>query len=237
MHEARRHRRMKIPLQVEIYHDSLGSLQVEASDMSDGGVFLILDECFQLNLGEQVTVRTLGLGADGTDSGPALFMRVARKTDEGMGLEMEQALDQSNFDPDKASQFSSPQQSILQSLFIVNEQQQVLVTMQGDHWRLPCRELAFGESWQEGIDRSVKQLEGASPKLGPDNFTSAAQCIPSSNESSPLIDMLIPCRFHEPSPEEQNKLAHPFRWIEINEFTQLNCHLDPVAVDNILGQV
>lgn len=237
MHEARRHRRMKIPLQVEIYHDSLGSLQVEASDMSDGGVFLILDECFQLDLGERVTVRTLGLGADGTDSGPALIMRVARKTAEGMGLELEQSPDQFNFDPSNASQFTSPQQSILQSLFIVNEKQQVLVTMQGDHWRLPCRELAFGESWQEGIDRSLQQLESASLQLGADNFKPAAQCIPSSNESSPLIDMLIPCRFHEPSPAEPNQLKHPFRWIEIKEFTQLNCHLDPVAVDNILGQV
>ncbi|NKB32358.1 MAG: hypothetical protein GKR91_04600 [Pseudomonadales bacterium] len=237
MHESRRHRRLKIPLQVEIHHESLGSLLVEASDMSDGGVFVLLDECFQLDLGELVTVKTLGLGADGSESGPALFMRVARKTDTGMGLSIEEAPPNLEAEHGDSSVYVSPQQSILQSLFIVNAQEKVLLTLQGDHWRLPSRELISGESWQDGIERSLAQLEQDEVLSDTEKLEASLQCFPSSDESSPFIDMVIPCRLSNEVKNEESPTPNPYRWIEISKLTDLNSNLDPVAVDNILSQV
>jgi hypothetical protein len=44
---------------------------VEANDMSEGGVFLTLDGCFQLDVSEIVSVRSMGLGVDGNATDPA----------------------------------------------------------------------------------------------------------------------------------------------------------------------
>lgn len=75
MQQMRKHRRHKLPLRVEISHKSIGTLLLEANDMSEGGVLLILDGCFQLDVGEIVSVRSAGLGVDGNETGPVLDMR------------------------------------------------------------------------------------------------------------------------------------------------------------------
>jgi hypothetical protein len=101
MQEHRRHRRMKVPLRVEISHPSFGSLQVEAGDMSDAGVFLLMDERYHLDPGENVIVRTLQLGVHGGESSIPLTMRVMRCNKTGMGLELveEDQLDANAADP------------------------------------------------------------------------------------------------------------------------------------------
>jgi len=39
--------------------------------MSEGGVYLMLPGCFQLDVSEIVSVRSMGLGVDGNETGPA----------------------------------------------------------------------------------------------------------------------------------------------------------------------
>lgn len=237
MHEARRHRRMKMPLKVEIHHEALGSLHVEASDMSDGGIFVLIDECFQIDIGEKVTIRTLGLGQDGSESSPPLSMRVTRKTKEGMGLELERAHASFSTSGPDSSRHTTPQQSVLQSLCVINSQNEILVLVKDEHWSLPSRELAFGESWQEGLEKSLKQLEEDSvitdhSKLHPD-----AHCFPSTNETSPLINLLVPCRVEQSAITIDSHLPAPYQWVQIQKLKAFKRNLDLVAVDNILSQV
>jgi len=56
---------------MKIHHKSLGTPLVEANDMSEGGVFLTLDGCFQLDVSEIVSVHSMGLGVDGNATDPA----------------------------------------------------------------------------------------------------------------------------------------------------------------------
>jgi len=119
MHELRRYRRLKIPLQMEVRHPAIGTLQVPAADMSDGGVFLLVDECFQLDLGESVIVRALGLGPHTEETGPPLVMTVTRKSHQGMGLSLEKAAS-ANLESLIAQCHSK--HTILQSLFIINDE-------------------------------------------------------------------------------------------------------------------
>lgn len=237
MDEARRHRRMKIPLKVEIYHESLGSLQVEASDMSDGGIFVLLDECFQIDVGEIVTLRTLGLGQDGSETSPPLSMRVARKTIEGMGLQIENSPSSFSANGPESSRYTTPQQSVLQSLCVINSQNEVLVLMHDEHWSLPSRELAFGESWQEGIEKSLKQLEQDAVIANPNKLHPDIQCFPSNHESSPLINLLVPCRVEPTAAVIDSALPAPYQWVQIERLKALKSNLDLVAVDNILSRV
>jgi hypothetical protein len=65
---------------VELRHPAIGALQLPAADMADGGVFLLVDKCFQLDLRESLIVRALGLGPHGEKTGPPLIMEVVRKT-------------------------------------------------------------------------------------------------------------------------------------------------------------
>ena len=240
MHELRRHRRMKIPLQVEIRHPTIGTLQVEAHDISDGGVFLLMDECFQIELGESVTVRALGLGADENEAGPTLTMQVVRLNNQGMGLAFEK-----NNDSLKAKSVTSEamkidavnDQSIMQCLFIMNNDLQILFTLRGDHWALPTRKLEIGESWQDGITQSINQLKtdvalGQSIEIKP-----LTHCFPSSDQTSTRIDMLIPCRLANCNGAIELPDPDNYRWVDATEIANLNCALDPNIVDNIMRQV
>ena len=66
-----KYRQLKPSQRMEIHHKSLGTPLVEANDMSEGGVYLMLPGCFQLDVSEIVSVRSMGLGVDGNETGPA----------------------------------------------------------------------------------------------------------------------------------------------------------------------
>ncbi|MFT4748437.1 MAG: hypothetical protein ACI9E4_000100 [Pseudohongiellaceae bacterium] len=122
MHELRRYRRLKMPLQVEVRHPAIGTLQVPAADMADGGVFLLVDECFQLDLSESVIVRALGLGPHAEETGPPLVMAATPKRHQEIGLSFEEAAS-ANLESLIAQRHSK--HAILQSLLIINNKNRV----------------------------------------------------------------------------------------------------------------
>lgn len=93
MTEMRRHRRMNIPMRLQLSHPALGVMELLTRDISDGGVFILLDEgfnlpLFELPLGEKVQVRSLGLGADQNETGEVLTMSIVRQGTDGVGLQL-----------------------------------------------------------------------------------------------------------------------------------------------------
>lgn len=242
MEELRRHRRLQVPLQVEVRHPFIGTLEVPAADISDGGIFIKVDECFQLELAESVIVRTLGLGPNADEIGPPLVMKVVRKTADGMGLSIEESASENlkslSGDPNS-------KHSVLQSLFLVNSNQQVLFTMQGDHWRLPSRELGCSESWQQGIDDLVKSIEQTGG-LDPNNDLKIEKnCYPQSMESSPSVELLIPAyvagdvviHSEEPQLTTSENPVPAFSWFSSLDIRGMNTAIDASLVDKLLSQV
>lgn len=82
----REHIRTAMAARVKIVHDTLGEFVFSTSDISDGGLFIAMeDDTFKPEVGDRVTVQVQGLPVPA----PVLEMRVVRRTVDGLGLQFE----------------------------------------------------------------------------------------------------------------------------------------------------
>ena len=80
--EKRKHLRTPLQCKIKIIHDSLGELVVKTRDISDGGVFVILEPNQLPPIGSYVTGQVQGL----MDDAPILEMEIVRVELDGVGL-------------------------------------------------------------------------------------------------------------------------------------------------------
>lgn len=80
--EKRRHIRTPLQCKIKIVHGSVGELVVKTRDISDGGVFVVLDPDQVPPIGTHVTGQVQGL----MDDAPILEMEVVRVEPTGVGL-------------------------------------------------------------------------------------------------------------------------------------------------------
>ncbi|KXS52369.1 MAG: type IV pilus assembly PilZ [Marinobacter sp. T13-3] len=84
--DRRQHVRTAMNARVKIVHQSFGEFFFNTSDISDGGLFIVMeDDTFRPELGDRVTVQVQGLPVPA----PVLEMCVVRKTNDGLGLQFE----------------------------------------------------------------------------------------------------------------------------------------------------
>ncbi len=84
--DRRQNVRTAMTARVKITHESFGEFVFSTSDISDGGLFIAMeDDAFKPQLGDRVTVQVQGLPVPA----PVLEMRVVRRTSDGLGLEFE----------------------------------------------------------------------------------------------------------------------------------------------------
>ncbi|MFW5823831.1 MAG: PilZ domain-containing protein [Marinobacter sp.] len=82
--DRREHIRTALNARVSVSHDTLGERQFATRDISDGGVFVVVEEAdFEPELGDVVTVQVQGLPVPA----PELKMVVVRKSVDGFGLQ------------------------------------------------------------------------------------------------------------------------------------------------------
>jgi hypothetical protein len=81
-HEKRRHVRTPFVCRIKIIHDSVGELVVKTRDISDGGVFVVLDPEQIPPIGTRLTGQVQGL----MDDAPILQLEVVRVEPAGVGL-------------------------------------------------------------------------------------------------------------------------------------------------------
>ena len=84
--ERRQHHRIQVPLEVELTHESIGTVMLKTRDLSDGGVFLVMKDQPIPPEGSLVKVRLKG-AFDGGELPPATTMKVVRLEGLGVGLE------------------------------------------------------------------------------------------------------------------------------------------------------
>jgi hypothetical protein len=82
--DRRIHNRTAMSAKVRVTHEELGEFVFSTRDISDGGVFVVVDtEPFAPAIGDQVQVQVQGLPVPA----PVLDMVVVRKTNDGFGLQ------------------------------------------------------------------------------------------------------------------------------------------------------
>ncbi|MEE3170606.1 MAG: PilZ domain-containing protein [Pseudomonadota bacterium] len=85
--ERREHIRTAMSAKVKVVHGELGEFVFSTRDISDGGVFVVVDaEPFAPEIGDRVTVQVQGLPVPA----PILQMVVVRKTNDGYGLQFDE---------------------------------------------------------------------------------------------------------------------------------------------------
>ncbi|PXX91658.1 PilZ domain-containing protein [Marinobacter vulgaris] len=86
--DRRIHNRTAMSAKVRVTHDELGDFVFSTRDISDGGVFVVVDtEPFVPSIGDRVQVQVQGLPVPA----PVLDMVVVRKTIDGFGLQFADA--------------------------------------------------------------------------------------------------------------------------------------------------
>lgn len=90
--DRRIHCRTAMSAKVKVTHESLGEFLFSTRDISDGGVFIVVeDEPFEPQMGDKVDVQVQGLPVPA----PVLNMVVVRKTIDGYGLQFGESADDS----------------------------------------------------------------------------------------------------------------------------------------------
>ncbi|MFL1485086.1 PilZ domain-containing protein [Marinobacter sp. LN3S78] len=82
--DRREHIRTALNAKVKVSHDSLGEGVFSTRDISDGGIFVVVEDSgFAPEIGDVVTVQVQGLPVPA----PELTMVVVRKSNDGFGLQ------------------------------------------------------------------------------------------------------------------------------------------------------
>lgn len=80
--DKRRHVRTTFACRIKIAHDSVGEMLVKTRDISDGGVFVVLEPEQIPPIGTRLTGQVQGL----MDDAPILQLEVVRVEPSGVGL-------------------------------------------------------------------------------------------------------------------------------------------------------
>jgi len=84
-HNSRQHFRTAATLVVEVYHEELGSFKLKTRDLSNGGIFVIVDDEHGLKIGHKLTVKVKSKLGKNVEP-PTLKMEVVRSEPAGLGL-------------------------------------------------------------------------------------------------------------------------------------------------------
>lgn len=82
MSEKRAHKRKLVNSEVRLFHDSFGEIESVTRDISNGGVFVIVQPEHELGVGELVKMALL----ESSDPNVLFNMQVMRHDKGGMGL-------------------------------------------------------------------------------------------------------------------------------------------------------
>jgi len=82
MSERRHHRRKEVDARVELHHPDLGTIKAHTRDISNGGMFVVLQQCKGFPVGARVRLRLVDSAAPGI----MFNAKVVHRTGEGIGL-------------------------------------------------------------------------------------------------------------------------------------------------------
>ncbi len=152
--ERRQHPRIQLPFLVELQHPSLGKLRSIARDISEGGVFVHLENP-TVKPGAKLKLTLLNPTDVENHPTPTVEMVVMRVEDNGIGLafvnKTSRHLWQSVERLREELEVGRDYFQVYQSAVVVNEAEQILLVQQHGKWMFPGEYLIVGEDWQSAI--------------------------------------------------------------------------------------
>ena len=175
--EQRQHARIQIPLLVELNHPALGSVQTKARDISEGGIFVYLDNP-PVKTGSKLKLRLLTVLPTDTQPTPTVEMEVKRVSEEGLGLAFLNRTGEHLWGSVEhlrsELEIGRDYFQINQSLALTHADKGILLVQQNGKWLFPGYFLMVGENAQD----SAKTF--AADELG---LTLASAPIPTAVDS------------------------------------------------------
>ena len=81
MSEKRGQIRTAFKAQIRVEHPKMGEFHVVTRDMSNSGLFLLSDEVFEINIGDEISVQSLDI-----EDAPIIFAKVVRMEKNGIAV-------------------------------------------------------------------------------------------------------------------------------------------------------
>ena len=170
--EQREHPRIQIPLLVELTHPAVGTIQTTVRDVSKGGVFVYLPNP-KVSEGAKIKLRLMAVMPGDTQPTPTVEMRVARTTEQGLGLafvnKTAEHLWQSAQRLRNELEIGRDYFQVQLHALLTHPDRGVLFVQQNGRWMLP------GHYLMVGINAQKSMAEACSDRLGlqipPKEFT------------------------------------------------------------------
>ncbi len=163
--DQRAHTRIQVPLAVELTHPALGSLRTVARDISEGGMYVALAD-HGLQAGAKLKVKVLNVLDTDTQPTPTVDMKVARMTEDGIGLECTNKTAEhllSSIARVRAElQIGRDYFQVYQSVAIVDDARGILLLQKNGKWVLPGHYLVVGEESVSAVVQYCQQNLGLS---------------------------------------------------------------------------
>jgi len=157
--EQRRYPRVQLPLLVELKHPAVGALRCIARDVSEGGIYVYVDNP-RIKPGAKVKVtvqNTLGVETQPT---PTVEMEVKRAEEDGLALEfvnvvgrhLWQSVEQLRTELAIGRDYFQVHLNVL----AINDRGAILLAQQHGKWTFPATFLRVGEDWRDSAKRFLK---------------------------------------------------------------------------------
>jgi hypothetical protein len=148
--DMREHPRIQLPFEVEVTHPSLGCVQCIARDISEGGMFVVLDSN-GVSTGSKVKVTVIANLLTESTPTPTVSMEVVRLAEDGIGLKFTNKTSRHLWESVVRQRvelaIGRDYFQVYQGAAVVNAQGKVLVVQQRGKWLLPGCHLMVGQPW------------------------------------------------------------------------------------------
>ncbi len=158
--ERRRHPRVQLPLLVELQHPAIGRKRCTARDVSEGGLFVEVDE-HPITVGAKLKLTLLNPNQVDQQPTPTVDMEVKRVEEHGIGLAFVNRTSRHLWE--SVQRLRSELEvgrdyfQIYLAALAMNEDGRLLLLQEHGRWTFPGHYLVVGENWREALAANLAQ--------------------------------------------------------------------------------
>lgn len=158
--ERRKHPRIQLPLLVELQHPSIGRRNCVARDISEGGVFVLIDDV-PLKTGAKIKLTIRSANTVDAQPTPTVELEVVRVEEDGLGCRFVNRTSRHLWESVERLRSELAVGRDYFQLHVcaacLNEMGRLLIVQQNGRWTFPGTYLTVGEDWRESLTQMLSQ--------------------------------------------------------------------------------